>query len=46
MAAAVVFWNFDGESLQTASYEAGRKGRGGAVDAPCATVQSGRMIRG
>jgi hypothetical protein len=31
MAAAVVFWNFDGESLQTASYEAGRKGRGGAV---------------
>lgn len=31
MAAPLVFCNFDGKSLQTASYGAGRKGRGGAV---------------
>ncbi len=31
MAAPFVFWNFDGKSLLTESYGAGRKGRGGAV---------------
>ena len=31
MAAPFVFWNFDGKSLQTASYDAGWKGRAGAV---------------
>ena len=31
MAAPLVFWNFDGKSLLTESYGAGRKGRGGAV---------------
>jgi len=31
IAAPFVFWNFDGISLLTASYGAGRKGRGGAV---------------
>jgi hypothetical protein len=31
IAAPLVFWNFDGEPLQTASYGAGRNGRGSAV---------------
>jgi len=31
MAAPFVFWNFDGKSLLTESYGAGRKGRGSAV---------------
>jgi hypothetical protein len=31
IAAPFVFWDFDGKSLQTASYDAGLKGRAGAV---------------